>query len=137
MAAPLAEKVLRADLVEGLTVAEIAVRHGRTRDYVYGRLRRLGIAPVRRAGRSWDGLAEQLGRLHPREVAALHDCSVATIYWVADWLGIRHLFASPRTIDHDRVRADLAAGMSVVDGAAAHGISTGSVYWIRKREPRS
>lgn len=128
----LAADVLAADLAAGRSVAEIAERHALKMDYVYGRIRRLGLTLNPRERRDWAGLAEQLGRLHPREVAALNDCSVSTVYWVADRLGLRHLFASPRTIDHDRVRADLAAGVSIVDVAAKHGISTGSVYRIRK-----
>ena len=129
----LAVDVLSADLAEGLTVAEIADRHRLPMDYVYGRIRRLGLKlnPAKRRV-DWTGLAEQLERLHPRDVASLRDCSVASIYRVADRLDLRHLFAPARTIDHEVVRADLAAGMSVDDVAAAHGISTGSVYRIRR-----
>ena len=90
----LAAEVLAANLDAGLSVAGIAELHGLEQDYVYGRIRRLGLKLNRREPRDWTRLAEQLGRMHPREVAAFN-------------------------------------GMSVVDVAAAHGISTASVYRIR------
>ena len=63
-------------------------------------------------------------------------CSVATIYRVADRLELRHLIAPARTVDYDRVRVDLSAGLTADEVAVARGISAGSVYRIGKLELR-
>ena len=125
----LAADVLAADLAEGLSVAEIGERHGLPSDYVYGPIRRLGLKLNRRTRPSdWTGLAEDLLKYRPREIAEQRGTSVGAVYWAANYYGIRHLITPARTIDHDLVRADLAAD----EVAAAHGISAASVYRISK-----
>ena len=126
---------LSADLQEGLTDAEIAFRHGETKDYVYGRMRRLGLTLNPRRSVDWTGLAEELQHRRPREIAAERDVPVSVVYWAARQRGISHLIRPARVIDHDRVRADLAAGVKPGDVADALGISLGSVYRIRHLEP--
>ena len=85
----------------------------------------------------WTGLAEQLQHRRPREIAAERAVTVSVAYWAAHRRGIRHLIRPARMIDHDRVRADLAAGMTPSEVADALAISLGSVYRIRHLEPGS
>ena len=118
-----------------LTVAEVAARRGETKDYVYGRMRRLGLKLNRRRSVDWTGLAEQLQHWRPREIAAERAVSVGVVYWAAHERGMRHLIGPARMIDHDRVLADLAAGMRPGEVADALGISLGSVYRIRHLDP--
>ena len=54
----------------------------------------------------------------------------------ANHYGLRDLIPPARSIDHEQVRADLATGLTPDEVAAAHGISAGSVYRIRKLELR-
>ena len=135
MQARLSFEVLSGDLEAGLTVAQIAARHGETKDYVYGRMRRLSLELNPRRSVDWTGLAEALEHRRPREIAAARGVTVGSVYWAAHHRGIRHLIRPARTIDHDRVRADLAAGMKPVDVANAHRVSLGSVYRIKQLEP--
>ena len=134
--ARLSHETLSGDLRAGLTVAQIAERHGDTKDYIYGRMRRLGLKVNPRPFVDWTGLVEQLRHRRPREIAADRAVSVSAVYWAAHQRGIRHLIAPARTIDHDRVRADLASGMKPCEVAEALEISLGSVYRIRHLEPR-
>ena len=80
---PLPGDILRSDLDAGLSVAEMADRHARSVDYVYGRLRRLGLPVNPRPRRDWTGLAAELECTHPCEVAARRGVAVSTIYRAA------------------------------------------------------
>ena len=56
------------------------------------------------------------------------------MYWAANYYGIKDIIPPARTIDHDRVRADLTSGLTPLEVAAAHGISAASVYRIHGME---
>ena len=60
------------------------------KDYVYGRMRRLGLKVNPRRSVDWTGLAEELQHRRPREIAAERDVPVSVVYWAARQRGISH-----------------------------------------------